>query len=617
MCGIVGYTGSRPVVPLLLGGLKKLEYRGYDSAGVAVAGNGHGLVLRRAQGKLAQLEQLLSLDPPEGTYGIGHTRWATHGTPSERNSHPHTDCTRRIAIAHNGIIENYSGLKDRLRTEGHVFTSDTDTEVIAHLIESHLNGDLAGAVRKTVAELQGAFALTVISSEDPGKIVAARLGAPVIIGVGENESFVASDVLPVLPYTRRVVYLADGEMAVLWQDRIEFTDFAGTPHPHAPEQIQWDAQHTEKGGFRHFMQKEIYEQPVAIRETLRDRVKLDEGRVCLSELGATAEELSRIERVHLIACGTSLHAGLVGKWMMESLAGVPVEVDHASEYRYRDPLADHRTLGVLISQSGETADTLAAGREAREKGARTLAITNVPASTLTRESDATLLTHAGPEVGVAATKTFSAQLVSLLLLAVEMAQRKGRLGGAEGRQLLDELARIPARLEQLLQRDDAVKAIARRFHRARDFLFLGRGPHYPIALEGALKLKEISYIHAEGYPAGEMKHGPNALIDGDLPVVFLATYQPDLAASELRYQKTLSNMEEVKARDGKVIGLLNEGDEEGRRRCDAVIEIPPTGELLLPLLAVVPLQLLAYHIAVLRGCDVDQPRNLAKSVTVE
>ncbi|MBI3670221.1 MAG: glutamine--fructose-6-phosphate transaminase (isomerizing) [Acidobacteria bacterium] len=617
MCGIVGYLGSRPVVPLLLGGLKKLEYRGYDSAGVAVAGNGHGLVLRRAQGKLAQLEQLLGLDPPEGTYGIGHTRWATHGPPSERNSHPHTDCTRRIAIAHNGIIENYSGLKDRLRAAGHVFTSDTDTEVIAHLIETHLNGDLAAAVRKTVAELQGAFALTVISSEDPGKIVAARLGAPVIIGVGENESFVASDVLPVLPYTRRVVYLADGEMAVLRQDRIEFTDFAGTPHPHAPEQIHWDAQLAEKGGFRHFMQKEIYEQPVALRETLRGRVKPDQGRVCLCELGAMAEELSRIERVHLIACGTSLHAGLVGKWMMESLAGVPAEVDHASEYRYRDPLVDRRTLGVLISQSGETADTLAAGREAREKGARTLAITNVPASTLTRESDATLLTHAGPEVGVAATKTFSAQLVSLLLLAVEMAQRKGRLGGPEGRQLLDELARIPARLEQLLQRDDVVEAIARRFYRARDFLFLGRGLHYPIALEGALKLKEISYIHAEGYPAGEMKHGPNALIDGDLPVVFLATYQPDLAASELRYQKTLSNMEEVKARDGKVIGLLNEGDEEGRRRCDAVIEIPPTRELLLPLLAVVPLQLLAYHIAVLRGCDVDQPRNLAKSVTVE
>ncbi len=605
------------MVPLLVGGLKKLEYRGYDSAGVAVAGNGHGLVLRRAQGKLTQLEQLLSLDPAEGTYGIGHTRWATHGPPSERNSHPHTDCARRIAVAHNGIIENYSTLKDRLRAEGHVFTSDTDTEVIAHLIETHLNGDLAAAVRKTVAELEGAFALTVISSTDPGKIVTARLGAPVIIGVGENENFVASDVLPVLPFTRQVAYLADGEMAVLQQDRVEFTDFNGTPHPHAPVQIHWDAQLAEKGGFRHFMQKEIYEQPVAIRETLRGRVKLDEGRVCLCELGEMAEELERLERVHLIACGTSLHAGLVGKWTMENLAGIPVEVDHASEYRYRDPLADQHTLGVLISQSGETADTLAAGREAREKGARTLAITNVPASTLMRESDATLLTHAGPEVGVAATKTFSAQVASLLLLSVEMAQRKGRLSAAEGRELLDELARIPARLEQLLQHGEVVEAVARRFYRARDFLFLGRGVHYPIALEGALKLKEISYIHAEGYPAGEMKHGPNALIDEDLPVVFLATYQPGSAASEMRYQKTLSNMEEVKARDGKVIGLLNEGDQEGRSRCDAVIELPPTQDLLLPLLAVVPLQLLAYHIAVLRGCDVDQPRNLAKSVTVE
>jgi glucosamine--fructose-6-phosphate aminotransferase (isomerizing) len=617
MCGIVGYVGSRPVVPLLVTGLKKLEYRGYDSAGVAVAGNGHGLVLRRAQGKLAQLEQLLGSNPPEGTYGIGHTRWATHGPPSERNSHPHVDCTRRIAVAHNGIIENYAALKERLRGQGHVFSSDTDTEVIAHLIESHLNGDLAAAVRKTVAELQGAFALTVISSDNPEQIVAARLGAPVIVGVGEHENFVASDVLPVLPYTRQVVYLADGEMAVLERDRVEFFDFAGTPHPHPPVQIHWDAQLAEKGGFRHFMQKEIYEQPVAIRDTLRGRVKLDEGRVCLCELGAFAEELSRIERIHLIACGTSLHAGLVGKWMVESLAGIPVEVDHASEYRYRNPLADDRTLGVLISQSGETADTLAAGREAREKGARTLAITNVPASTLTRESDATMLTHAGPEVGVAATKTFSAQLVNLLLLAVEVAQRKGRLNETEGKQLLDELACIPARLEQLLLKDHVVEAVARRYYRARDFLFLGRGPHYPIALEGALKLKEISYIHAEGYPAGEMKHGPNALIDEDLPVVFLATYQPGLASSELRYQKTLSNMEEVKARDGKVIGLLNEGDEEGRSQCDAVIEIPPTQELLLPLLAAVPLQLLAYHIAVLRGCDVDQPRNLAKSVTVE
>jgi len=617
MCGIVGYVGPRAVVPLLVGGLQRLEYRGYDSAGVAIAGNGHGLVLRRAQGKLAQLEQLLASAPPEGTYGIGHTRWATHGRPSERNAHPHSDCTGRIAVAHNGIIENYSALKERLRAAGHVFSSDTDTEVIAHLIESHLNGNLAAAVRKAVAELQGSFALAVVSSTHPEEIVAARLGAPVIVGMGENENFVASDVLPVLPYTRRVIYLADGEIAVVRRSGVEISDFAGTPRVPAPQQIRWDAQLTEKGGFRHFMQKEIYEQPCAIRDTVRGRLAPEGGRVCLSELGVLADELAHIERIHLIACGTSLHAGMVGKWMMESLAGIPVEIDYASEYRYRNPLADTRTLGVLISQSGETADTLAAGREVREKGARTLAISNVPASTLTRESDGTILTQAGPEVGVAATKTFSAQLTALLLLAIEMAQRKGRLDPAAGRSLLEELMRIPARIEQLLGKDEIVESIARRFYRARDFLFLGRGVHYPIALEGALKLKEISYIHAEGYPAGEMKHGPNALIDDQLPVVFLASYEPGSAASELRYQKTLSNMEEVKARAGQVIGLLNEGDLEGRSRCDAVIEIPPTQDLLLPLLAVVPLQLLAYHIAVLRGCDVDQPRNLAKSVTVE
>ncbi len=617
MCGIVGYVGPRPVVPVLISGLKRLEYRGYDSAGVAVAGNGHGLVLRRAQGKLAQLEQLLRCAPPEGTFGIGHTRWATHGQPSERNAHPHSDCRGRIAVAHNGIIENYSALKDRLRSEGHVFSSDTDSEVIAHLIESHLNGSLAEAVRKTVSELHGSFALAVLSSKHPEEIVTARLGAPVIVGVGEKENFIASDVLPVLSYTRQVIYLADGEIAVLRRSSVEITDFAGKIRAHAPEQIHWDAQLAEKGGFRHFMQKEIYEQPCTIRDTMRGRVAPDRGRVCLSELGSVTEKLASIEKVHLIACGTSLHAGLVGKWMMENLAGTMVEIDYASEYRYRNPLADRNTLSVLISQSGETADTLAAGREAREKGATTLAITNVPASTLTRESEATLITQAGPEVGVAATKTFSAQLVALLLFAIEMAQRKGRLNETQGKWLLDELARIPARLERLLQKDEIIRAVARRFYRARDFLFLGRGVHYPIALEGALKLKEISYIHAEGYPAGEMKHGPNALIDEQLPVVFLATYEPGVGASEIRYQKTLSNMEEVKARDGKVIGVLNEGDAEGSSRCDAVIEVPQTHDLLLPLLTVVPLQLLAYHIAVLRGCDVDQPRNLAKSVTVE
>ncbi len=617
MCGIVGYIGSRPVVPLLLDGLRRLEYRGYDSAGVAVAGNGHGLVVRRVPGKLANLEQSLDASPVAGTYGLGHTRWATHGQPSERNAHPHRDCKGRLAVVHNGIIENYSQLKSQLAAAGHVFSSETDSEVVAHLIESYLDGDLLTAVRKAVADLHGSFALVVMALDDPEKIVTARLGAPVVVGLGENESFVASDVVPVLPYTRQILYLEDGEIAVLDRRGVQLTDFHGKPRWRAPEEVAWDSQRAEKNGFQHFMQKEIFEQPCAIRDTLEGRVRWETGRVCLSELEPLAETLSEVERIHLIACGTSLHAGLVGKWMIETIAGVQVEVDYASEYRYRNPLVTRNTLAVLVSQSGETADTIAAGREAREKGAMTLAISNVPASTLTREADATLLTHAGPEVGVAATKTFTSQVTTLLLLALELAQRKKRLLPAAGRRLLEELARIPVRIEQTLEKDSEIQAMARRLYRARDFLFLGRGPHYPLALEGALKLKEISYIHAEGYPAGEMKHGPNALIDDELPVVFIATYEPGNEVSELRYQKTLSNMEEVKARDGIVVGLVNEGDVEARERCDVAIELPSTLDLLLPFVAVAPLQLLAYHIAALRGCDVDQPRNLAKSVTVE
>jgi glucosamine--fructose-6-phosphate aminotransferase (isomerizing) len=617
MCGIVGYVGSRQVVPLLLDGLKRLEYRGYDSAGVAVAGNGHGLVVRRMPGKLMNLEQSLGAVPVEGTYGLGHTRWATHGQPSERNAHPHKDCQGRLAVVHNGIIENYSSLKERLRAEGHTFASDTDSEVVAHLIESHMNGDLVAAVRKAVSELHGSFAIAVISLDDPEKIVTARLGAPVVVGIGENETFVASDVVPVLPYTRQILYLEDGEIAVLRRRGVELTDFDGVARTRSPQQVLWDAQRTEKGGFRHFMQKEIFEQPCAIRDTLEGRVEWEAGRVCLRELEPLAAALEKVERIHLIACGTSLHAALVGKWMIETLARIPVEVDHASEYRYRDPLVSRRTLSILISQSGETADTLAAGREAREKGALTVAISNVPGSTITREADAFLITQAGPEVGVAATKTFTAQLTTLLLFALDLAQRQKRLLPAAEKRLLEELARIPARLEQVLLKNDEIEALAQKLCSATDFLFLGRGMHFPIALEGALKLKEISYIHAEGYPAGEMKHGPNALIDEKLPVVFVATHEPGNPASELRIQKTLSNMEEVKARKGIVVGIVNEGDSEARIRCDAAIEAPPTLDLLLPLLAVAPLQLLAYHIAVQRGCDVDQPRNLAKSVTVE
>lgn len=617
MCGIVGYVGSRPLVPLLVDGLRRLEYRGYDSAGIAVAGNGNGLELHRAAGKLVNLERALAAAPVEGTYGLGHTRWATHGPPTQQNAHPHTDCRRRLALVHNGIIENYSVLKDRLRAAGHKFSSETDSEIVAHLIEANLNGDLAAAVQKTVKELRGSFALAVISQDHPETIVAARSGAPVIVGLGENESFLASDVVGLLPYSRRVFYLADGEIAVLRRHQVEVFDFDGQPHPLRPEEVSWDTPLAEKGGFRHFMQKEIFEQPRALRDTLRERAAWASGQVCLPELEPVAERLSGIERVHLVACGTSLHAALVGKRMIESLARVPVEVDYASEYRYRNPLVDDRTLSVVISQSGETADTLAAAREARRWGALTLAIANVPGSTLTRESDATLATRAGPEVGVASTKTFTSQLAVLLLLALDLARRHGRNGSGEHRRVLEELNRLPVRLEEVLAKDEEIQALAQHFQRARDALFLGRGALYPVALEGALKLKEISYIHAEGYPAGEMKHGPNALIDDHLPVVVLAAYEAGCPASELRYRKTLSNLEEVKARDGIVIAVVNEG--EGRRHpgCAATLEIPPTGELLLPVLAVVPLQLLAYHIGVLRGCDVDQPRNLAKSVTVE
>ena len=617
MCGIVGYIGPRQVVPLLLDGLKRLEYRGYDSAGVAVAGNGQGLVVRRSQGKLVNLEKALSGSPLEGTYGIGHTRWATHGQPTESNAHPHRDCRASLAVVHNGIIENYLSLKDRLLAEGHVFASDTDSEVIAHLIESHMNGDLVDAVRKAVGELRGSFAIAVISHDDPERIVAARFGAPVVVGIGKGEIFLASDVVPVLPYTRQILCLEDQEIALLQRHGVELTDFLGTPRARTPQQVSWDVRRVEKGGFRHFMQKEIFEQPCAIRDTLESCVNWENGQACLSELEPLAPALANAQDVHLIACGSSLHAAMVGKWMIETLARIPTAVDHASEYRYRDPLVTRRTLGVLISQSGETADTLAAGREAREKGAVTVAISNFPGSTLTHESDAALITQAGPEVGVAATKTFTAQLTTLLLLALELGQRQNRLIASAGRQLLEEMARIPARLEQVLQRDEEIAALARRLYRAHDFLFLGRGILYPLALEGALKLKEISYIHAEGYPAGEMKHGPNALIDDQLPVVFAATYEPGNPASELRYQKTLSNMEEVKARQGIIAGVVNEGDLEASERCDAVIQVPPTKDLLLPLLAIAPLQLLAYHIAVLRGCDADQPRNLAKSVTVE
>ncbi len=617
MCGIVGYIGSKKVVPLILDGLKRLEYRGYDSAGVAVVGQNGKLEIRRASGKLRNLEEAVRLSPLEGMYGIGHTRWATHGRPTEENAHPHRDCTGEIVVVHNGIIENYLELKQQLVAKGHKFVTETDTEVIAHLVEANLNGKLENAVQKTVKQLSGVYALAVVSTKDPQKIVAARWGPPAVIGLGDNEFFVASDIPALLHHTRNVFFLADGDIAVITPSGVRLMDFDGAAVERPVQHISWDPIMAEKGGFKHFMQKEIFEQPRAVRDTLVGRVSLDSGKVFLDEMDITEQEFRDFQNIRIVACGTSWHAGLAGKFMIEQLAQVPVEVDYGSEFRYRDPIVDHRTLAVVISQSGETADTIAAQREARQKGAKTLAICNVVGSMITREASGTILTHAGPEIGVASTKAFTGQLTALMLLALHLGELRAGTSPDAAKDLVQEMARIPHKMEWILQRDDQYEALARQFFRHSDFLYLGRGIHYPIALEGALKLKEISYIHAEGYPAGEMKHGPNALIDENLPVVIIATRDENDPASMTRYEKTVSNIKEVKARDGIVISIVTEGDHLAREASDHVIEVPAAPEALTPILEILPLQLLAYHIAVRRGCDVDQPRNLAKSVTVE
>jgi len=626
MCGIVGYVGKKRVVPVIIDGLRRLEYRGYDSAGIAVAGNGQGeaLQIRRAEGKLRNLEEIIRLKPLDGTYGIGHTRWATHGRPTEENAHPHRDCSGRIVVVHNGIIENYLSLKKKLIEEGHKFSTETDTEVIAHLIEKNLfhkaNGhrpSLEEAVRKTVQLLTGVFALAVISVEEPNKIVAARNGPPAVIGLGNDEYFVASDVPAILSHTRDLFFLHDGDLAVITPAGVQLMDFDGKPVLREVQHITWDPIMAEKGGFKHFMLKEIYEQPRAVRETALGRISLDSGKVFLEEMEITEAEFRNMTKLNIAACGTSWHAALAGKFMIERLARVPVEVDYASEWRYRNPIISPNELTLLITQSGETADTIAAQREAKAKGSKTLAICNVVGAMIAREAAGTIYTHAGPEIGVASTKTFTAQLTALFLLALYLGELRKAISEEEARYFITELVKIPGKLEALLTRDEECEDLARQYARSQDFLFLGRGIHYPIALEGALKLKEISYIHAEGYPAGEMKHGPNALIDEDLPVVILAPKDPNDAESVLRYEKTLSNLKEVKAREGKVIALAMEGDEEIKEAADHVLYVPQAPELLLPLLEVVPMQLLAYHIAVRRGCDVDQPRNLAKSVTVE
>ncbi|MGD0443636.1 MAG: glutamine--fructose-6-phosphate aminotransferase [Edaphobacter sp.] len=741
MCGIVGYIGPQPVVPVIIEGLRRLEYRGYDSAGIAVAGGPEGLALRRAPGKLRNLEVAIADSPLHGSFGIGHTRWATHGRPTEENAHPHRDGSGTLVVVHNGIVENYLSLKNSLIAKGHKFVSETDTEIIAHLIEDELNmaataqrngatnkschpdpepfeGEgpphlarsttdspeantaeavltlkskpaipLEEAVRRAVKRITGAFAIGVLSAHEPNKLVAARMGPPAVIGIGDGEFFLASDVPGILHHTRNIHFLADGELAILTKEGVTLTDFEGAPIPLKVQRITWDPIQAEKAGYKHFMLKEINEQPRAIRDTTLGRVSLETGKVFLEKLDITDAEIRKASQITIAACGTSWHAGLAGKFMIERLARLPVEVDYASEYRYRDPIADPHAIGLLITQSGETADTLAAQAELIAKGSKTLAICNVVGAAVTRKANGTLTTNAGPEIGVASTKAFTAQLTALFVLALHLAQVRGTITDAESLKLVDELSKIPGKLDAMLNlnavgasgtsegvaapRNNAVslsgarsaqkpalsgvegndpdssrtittggafqppysgpdrrsrarqplttqcEELARLFHTANDFLFLGRGIHYPIALEGALKLKEISYIHAEGYPAGEMKHGPNALIDETLPVVCIATKDPNDPSSVLKYEKTLSNIQEVTARSGRVIAIATEGDKEIAQLVEQTIYIPQAPELLLPILEVVPLQLLAYHIAVRRGCDVDQPRNLAKSVTVE
>jgi glutamine---fructose-6-phosphate transaminase (isomerizing) len=626
MCGIVGYVGTREVVPLIIEGLRRLEYRGYDSAGIAVGSNGDGFELRRAPGKLKNLEEVIRERPLTGTYGIGHTRWATHGRPTEENAHPHRDCSGRIVVVHNGIVENYLALKRELAADEHTFVTETDTEVIAHLIEQEKASaaalgktmPLEDAVRRAALRLTGAYAISVLCADEPDKIVVARNGPPVVVGLGESEYFVASDVPGILHHTRNLYFLGDGDVAVLTRDGVQLTDLHGNPVKRHVQRILWDPIQAEKGGYKHFMLKEIFEQPRAIRDTTLGRISLDTGKVFLSEMEISDEEFVKAGKINIAACGTSWHAATAGKFMIERLARVPVEVDYASEYRYRDPIADPSAIGLLITQSGETADTIAAQREMIAKGSKTIAICNVVGAMIAREAHGVIYTHAGPEIGVASTKAFTAQLVAVFLFAVHLAQKRQTITEEESRVLLEGLSLLPGKVEEILRSVDSVcEQLAKSYSTARDFLFLGRGIHYPIALEGALKLKEISYIHAEGYPAGEMKHGPNALIDEALPVVVLATKDESNRDSRLRYEKTLSNIQEVTARSGKVIALAMEGDKQISQLVEHVLYIPPAPELLLPVLDVIPLQLLAYHFAVRRGCDVDQPRNLAKSVTVE
>ncbi len=608
MCGIVGYVGPRPAAEILLDGLKRLEYRGYDSAGVAVV-NGGGVRIRKSAGKISALAELLKEDTPKGTVGIGHTRWATHGAPTTPNAHPHTDRSGRIALIHNGIIENATALRTVLAKRGHQFTSETDTEVLAHLIGAYYDGSLEDAVSSALRDVDGAYGIAVVSADEPDVVVAARHGSPLLLGVGENEWFVASDASAILAHTRSVVYLDDGEMAVLTRDGYRVRNLSQEHIEKPVTQIEWDLATIERGGFEHFMLKEIFEQPESVANTLRGHLLEEQGTSRLDGLNLSDDELRSFDRVVITACGTSWHAGLIGEYILEDLARIPVDVEYASEFRYRNPVVNERTLVIAISQSGETADTLAAVREAKARGARTIGLVNVVASSIAREVQGGTYLRAGPEVGVASTKAFSCQVAALALVGLRLARLRG-MSLLEGREFIHALRGLPDLIRQVLDQASQVETLIDLFAGVDNALYLGRGVNFPVALEGALKLKEISYIHAEGYPAAEMKHGPIALIDENMPVVFIAP-------RDAVHAKIVSNIEEVKARGGRVIALATEGDQDIARLADAVFTIPVTHDLLSPILTSVPLQLLAYHVAVRRGCNVDQPRNLAKSVTVE
>ncbi|HEX3046721.1 MAG TPA: glutamine--fructose-6-phosphate transaminase (isomerizing) [Bacillota bacterium] len=609
MCGIVGYIGNQEASPILIDGLKRLEYRGYDSSGVTVYNEGQ-LNLCKAVGRLKRIEEILQKNPLPGSVGIGHTRWATHGRPSDQNSHPHFDCKQRIAVIHNGIIENYLELREELQRKGHTFRSETDTEILPHLIEEHYQGDLLAAVQKTISRIRGAYALVVASADEPHRLIVARNSTPLIIGLGKGENFIASDIPAILSHTRNVYILGEGEMAEVTAERVSITDFQGKPIAKEIFVVQWDAEAAEKGGFEDFMLKEIHEQPRAVLDTLTGKLDREKKRVTLPEVHLSKTEIARLKKINIVACGTAYHAGLVGKYAIEKLARIPVEVDLASEFRYRNPIIDPEMLTVIVSQSGETLDTLAALREAKERGTRILAITNVIGSSVNREADDTIHTLAGPEIAVASTKAYTTQLLSLYLLAIYLGQELGRISDGDRINLVDGLLELPKRLETTLESEAQIKGFAGQFKNKEDIFFIGRGLDYAVAMEGALKLKEISYIHAEAYAAGELKHGTLALIIEGVPVFALAT-QPEL------YEKMMSNIKEVKARDATVIALTTVGDQETAKSVDYVVQIPPIHPMLTPILSIVPLQLFAYYAAKARGCDVDKPRNLAKSVTVE